>query len=117
VTGDVLSNCAPGPFPDSGLHAADPPPLPGAQPVTAAQMAALDAYWAAKTPDQERLAYRQMLASGLPDGYSFEDMGINQDVRRYRWLRENPAFETEAFLGGLTPEEFDQAVDGAMRDG
>lgn len=34
-----------------------------------------------------------------------------RDANRYRWLREHPAFETEAFLGGLTPEEFDKVVD------
>lgn len=39
-----------------------------------------------------------------------------QDADRYRWLRENPAFETEAVLGGLTPEQFDEVVD-RMRAG
>lgn len=34
--------------------------------------------------------------------------------KRYSWLRENPAFETEAFLSGLTPEEFDAVVDARM---
>lgn len=32
---------------------------------------------------------------------------------RYAWLREHPAWESEAFLAGLTPEEFDAAVDKA----
>lgn len=40
-----------------------------------------------------------------------------QVLRRYEWLRENPAWESEAFLGTLTPAEFDAAVDAAMRDG
>jgi hypothetical protein len=38
---------------------------------------------------------------------------MSVEVDRYRWLRENPAFETEAFLSGLTPEEYDAAVDKA----
>jgi len=33
---------------------------------------------------------------------------------RYAWLRENPAWETEVFLSGLTPEQFDVAVDKAI---
>jgi hypothetical protein len=37
-----------------------------------------------------------------------------KDARRYQWLREHPAWETEAFLGGLSPEQFDAAVDKAM---
>lgn len=32
---------------------------------------------------------------------------------RYEWLRLNPAFDTEAALSGLSPEEFDAAVDAA----
>ena len=36
------------------------------------------------------------------------------DAARYRWLREHPAWETEAFLSWLTPQEFDTAVDAAM---
>ena len=36
------------------------------------------------------------------------------DSERYRWLRENPAFETEAFLSGLTPTEFDAVVDARI---
>jgi len=36
------------------------------------------------------------------------------DAARYRWLREHPAWETEAFLSGLTAEQFDAAIDAAM---
>lgn len=32
-------------------------------------------------------------------------------AERYAWLRLNPAFETEALLGGLSPDEFDELVD------
>lgn len=34
-------------------------------------------------------------------------------IARYMWLRQNPAWETEAYLAGLSPEEFDAAVDAA----
>lgn len=37
---------------------------------TAEQQAALDAYWAAKSPSEERLAYGRMMELGLPDGYT-----------------------------------------------
>jgi hypothetical protein len=37
-----------------------------------------------------------------------------KDAKRYQWLRQNPAWETEAFLGELTPEQFDVEVDKAM---
>ncbi len=37
-----------------------------------------------------------------------------KDAKRYQWLREHPAWETEAFLMGLTPELFDKFVDQAM---
>ena len=30
---------------------------------------------------------------------------------RYKWIRENPAWETEAFLSGLTPKEYDSEID------
>lgn len=40
-----------------------------------------------------------------------------RDSIRYRWLRMHPAFDTELFLGGLTPEEFDAVVDERMREG
>ena len=32
-------------------------------------------------------------------------------TKRYAWLRENPSWETEAFLSSLSPEEFDAEVD------
>jgi hypothetical protein len=37
-----------------------------------------------------------------------------KDAKRYQWLRQNPAWETEAVLGELTPEQFDVEVDKAM---
>lgn len=43
---------------------------------------------------------------------AFEQMA--KDAARYRFLRECPAFETEAFLTGLTPEQFDLVVDSHM---
>ena len=39
---------------------------------------------------------------------------LNDAARRYEWIRKNPAFETEAFLSGLTPEEYDALVDSMM---
>lgn len=47
-----------------------------------------------------------------PDDYD----DAKRDAARYRWLRKNPAFETEALLGGLSPEEFDKLVDERRRD-
>lgn len=41
---------------------------------------------------------------------------LRVDAKRYRWIREHGAWETEAFLNGLTPAEYDAAVDKAMRD-
>lgn len=38
----------------------------------AAKQAALDAYWAAKTPDQERSAYKQMMTLGMSHSYDEE---------------------------------------------
>ena len=38
------------------------------------------------------------------------------DANRYRWLREHPAFETESFLSGLTPEQYDLVVDINIHD-
>jgi hypothetical protein len=40
-----------------------------------------------------------------------------QCAARYRWVREHPAFETEALLAGLTPGEFDALVDRRMGNG
>lgn len=39
---------------------------------TPEQQAALDAYWAAKSPNEERSAHEAMMALGLPDGYAPE---------------------------------------------
>ena len=38
----------------------------------------------------------------------------DKDAARYRWLRLNPDFESEAALMGMTPEMYDAAVDAAM---
>lgn len=38
--------------------------------LTPEQQAAIDAYWAAQTPQAEREAYARMMALGLPDGFS-----------------------------------------------
>ena len=35
-------------------------------------------------------------------------------LERYLWIREHPAWQSEAFLSGLAPEKFDEAVDAAM---
>ncbi len=35
------------------------------------------------------------------------------DAERYRWLRENCAFETEAWLSHCTPQDYDKAIDAA----
>ena len=40
---------------------------------------------------------------------------LRRDAARYRWLRERPAWETEAFLGGLGPKQFDAAVDARSK--
>lgn len=37
-----------------------------------------------------------------------------RDVQRYRWLREHGAWETEAFLNGLSAEQYDKALDERM---
>ena len=37
-----------------------------------------------------------------------------RDAARYRWIRERGAWETEEYLNGLTPEQYDAAVDAAM---
>ena len=39
--------------------------------------------------------------------------GEARDADRYRWERQNPAWETEAYLGGMTPEQYDAALDAA----
>jgi hypothetical protein len=41
---------------------------------------------------------------------------LQADAKRYRWLRLNPAWESEAFLSALSPEGFDLAVSDQMRD-
>ena len=41
---------------------------------------------------------------------------LERDAARYRWLRERGAWETEAFLNGLTDDEFDVAIDDAMKN-
>jgi hypothetical protein len=38
-----------------------------------------------------------------------------RNADRYEWLRQHPAFETEAALGAMTPEQYDAAVDEAMK--
>lgn len=38
------------------------------------------------------------------------------DAERYRWEREHPAWETEAFLSNLSPIEYDAAVDRKMNE-
>jgi hypothetical protein len=40
---------------------------------------------------------------------------LQADAMRYRWIRLHPAWETEAFLGRLSPEEFDAAIGDQMR--
>jgi len=37
-----------------------------------------------------------------------------RDALRYRWIRRHGAWETEAFLNGLSPEEYDVALDKCM---
>jgi len=36
---------------------------------------------------------------------------MRADAERYRWLRENCAFETEAWLSHCTPQDYDKAID------
>lgn len=38
----------------------------------------------------------------------------HRDAMRYRWIRERGAWDTEAALNGLSPEEYDAALDAAM---
>ena len=40
---------------------------------------------------------------------------VERDAARYRWIRERGAWETEAFLNGLSPIDYDCAVDKAMK--
>lgn len=61
---------------------------------------------------------------GIVESYSGQRLAPNdiigdlmRDAKRYRWIRERGAWETEAFLNGLTPEEYDAAVDAAIREG
>ena len=44
------------------------------------------------------------------------DAEMRRNARRYEKIRLNPAWETEAFLDGLSPEEFDEAVDKRFSD-
>ena len=37
-----------------------------------------------------------------------------RDAERYRWIRLRGAWDTEAFLNGLSPEQYDDALDAAM---
>lgn len=43
-------------------------------------------------------------------------MARDRDAARYRWIRQRGAWETEAVLNGLTPEQYDAAVDAAMKE-
>lgn len=45
--------------------------------------------------------------------YSFEAK-VHRDAERYRWIREHGAWETEAFLNGLSAEEYDREIDKRM---
>lgn len=38
---------------------------------------------------------------------------LKANSERYRWEREHPAWETEAFLADLSPEQYDAAIDKA----
>lgn len=49
------------------------------------------------------------------DGFNSQAREIAIYAERYAWLRQHPAFETEALLAGLSPEEFDALVDKAMK--
>jgi hypothetical protein len=53
---------------------------------------------------------RNLLQSSKPGQAVTQDM-TGHDAARYQWLREHPAFETEAVLASLTPGEFDALVD------
>jgi hypothetical protein len=54
-------------------------------------------------------------AQAIANAIDKDVLDLWRDAERYRWLRQNPAWETEAFLMGLSPELFDQFVDQAMR--
>ena len=45
------------------------------------------------------------------DKTSTTDSLVNLFADRYKLLRKNPSFETESFLGGLTPDQFYNVVD------
>lgn len=57
------------------------------------------------TADGELVSYPDLLQALL--------LPLVQDSARYRWERENPAWETEAFLMNMSPEEYDAAIDRA----
>lgn len=41
--------------------------------------------------------------------------GLMRDAARYRWIRaQGGSWESEAFLSGLTPEEYDRELDRAV---
>lgn len=44
-------------------------------------------------------------------GAAKEKLVLNAE--RYAWEREHPAWESEAYLSGVTPEEYDAAIDKA----
>jgi hypothetical protein len=48
------------------------------------------------------------------DEFAREFAAVNRDAERYRWLREHGAWESEAFLNGTSPAEFDAALDARI---
>lgn len=63
----------------------------------------------------------QHIHNPIPDSIFANDLATiraaleesGRDAERYRWLREHGAWETEAFLGSLTAEQYDAAIDAA----
>ena len=46
----------------------------------------------------------------------YSDNALIVDADRYRWLRKAGAWESERAISDMTPQEFDAAVDKAMRE-
>lgn len=56
----------------------------------------------------------ESLLEALNEDLKRENEGLRRDAARYRWIRQHGAWETEALLNSLQPEEYDELVDRFM---
>ena len=84
------------------------------------ELAALREQLAETKRENERiLDLHKALMKDMSDRYDASEercRALEADAWRYRWERENPAWETEAYLGGMTPEQYDAAIDHAIME-